>query len=192
MKKGKAVGPDNVPIEFITALEETGVEEVTKLLNIIYETGKLLEDLTKSVFIALPKKPGTTECEKHRTISLMSHLTKILLRVLGQKRNPTQRLWKRWGYQRSLIKTIRKRQMKFLGHIYRKDGIEKQVLWSKIEGKRGKGRQRNTFINSLNNYATDGTITNAELIRKTEDREVWRAMDVDVCSKPDTLGGGLM
>ena len=82
MKKGKAAGPDNVPIELITALEETGVEEVTKLLNIIYETGKLPEDFTKSLFIALPTKPGTTECEQHRTISLMGHLTKILLTVL--------------------------------------------------------------------------------------------------------------
>jgi len=85
-----------------------------------------------------------------------------------------------------LIKTIRKRQMKFLGHICRKDGIEKQVLCGKIEERRGKGRQRNTFINSLNNYATDGSISNAELIRKTEDREVWCAMVVDVCSRPDT------
>ena len=36
----------------------------------------------KSVFIALPKSPGATECELHRTISLMSHITKVLLRVL--------------------------------------------------------------------------------------------------------------
>ena len=34
------------------------------------------------VFIALPKIPGATECELHRTISLMSHITKVLLRVL--------------------------------------------------------------------------------------------------------------
>ena len=82
MKKVKAAGPDNVPREVITALQETGVEEKTKLLNIIYETGKLPDDFTKSVFMALPKTPSTTECEQHRTISLMSHLTKLLLRVL--------------------------------------------------------------------------------------------------------------
>ena len=34
-----------------------------------------------SVFIAFPKKAGTTECELHRTITLMSHDTKILLRI---------------------------------------------------------------------------------------------------------------
>ena len=90
-------------------------------------------------------------------------------------------------YQISLSKTIRKRQMKFLGHICRKDGLEKQVLCGKIGGMRGKGRQRNTFINSLNNYATDGMIRNAELIGKTEDREVWRSMVVEVCSRPIEL-----
>ena len=34
------------------------------------------------VFIALPKKPGATDCELHRTISLMSHVTKLLLRII--------------------------------------------------------------------------------------------------------------
>ena len=38
--------------------------------------------MAKSVFIALPKIPGAIECELHRTISLMSHITKVLLRVL--------------------------------------------------------------------------------------------------------------
>jgi len=38
--------------------------------------------MLKSVFIALPKKPEAIDCETHRTISLMSHVTKILLRVI--------------------------------------------------------------------------------------------------------------
>ena len=35
-----------------------------------------------NLFIALPKKSGTIECESHRTISLMSQVTKLILRVL--------------------------------------------------------------------------------------------------------------
>ena len=38
--------------------------------------------MLKSVFIALPKKAGATECELHRTINIMSHVTKILLRIV--------------------------------------------------------------------------------------------------------------
>ena len=39
-------------------------------------------DLAKSVFITLPKIPGTMDCELYRTISLMSHLTQVLLRII--------------------------------------------------------------------------------------------------------------
>jgi len=44
--------------------------------------GEFPEDLNKSILIALPKKLGAAECEKHRTISFMSHITKIILRIL--------------------------------------------------------------------------------------------------------------
>ncbi|XP_063600637.1 uncharacterized protein LOC134776815 [Penaeus indicus] len=80
MKSGKASGPDEIPSEVITALTEMGIKEVTKLLNSIYDTGNIPDDLKKSVFIALPQKPGTVEYDQHRTKSLMSHLTKVLLR----------------------------------------------------------------------------------------------------------------
>ena len=85
MKNGKAIGPDNIPVEMIVALDDLGIDMTTKLLNAIYDSGTIPEDLCKSVFIALPKGPGVTECELHRTISLMSHFTKILLRVLMQR-----------------------------------------------------------------------------------------------------------
>ena len=85
MKFGKATGPDNIPIEIIVTLEDLGINVVTKLLNSIYDSGEIPDDMLKSVFIALPKSPGAIECELHRTISLMSHFTKILLRVLMRR-----------------------------------------------------------------------------------------------------------
>jgi hypothetical protein len=82
VKTNKATGPDGISIEMIQSLDELGLDVMTKLINKIYDTGEIPEDLTKSIFIALPKKSGTTECELHRTISLMSHVTKILLKIL--------------------------------------------------------------------------------------------------------------
>ena len=82
MKTGKATGPDGLSIELIEALEEDGIEKVTTLLNEIYDTGQIPVDMSRSIFIALPKKPGATDCELHRTISLMSHVTKLLLRII--------------------------------------------------------------------------------------------------------------
>ena len=71
-------------------------------------------------------------------------------------------------------------------YICRKNGIEKQMLCGKIESRRSRGRQRTTYIESLNKYTTRNSISIAELIRRTNDREAWRAMVVDVCSRPDT------
>ena len=82
MKTGKATGPDGLSIELIEALEEYGIEKVTTLLNENYDTGQIQVDMSRSIFIALPKKPGATDCELHRTISLMSHVTKLLLRII--------------------------------------------------------------------------------------------------------------
>ncbi|GFO07610.1 endonuclease-reverse transcriptase [Plakobranchus ocellatus] len=82
MKFGKETAPDNILVELIEALEDFGIGKVTHLLNEVYDTGQIPTDLSKSIFIALPKKPGATECELHRTISLMSHITKILLKII--------------------------------------------------------------------------------------------------------------
>ena len=82
MKGNKARGPDGIVIEMIKALDDFGIEKLTVIANEIYDTGKIPQDLSKSIFIALPKKPGTIECELHRTISLMSHITKVILRVI--------------------------------------------------------------------------------------------------------------
>ena len=81
-EKGKAAGPNKIPSKMLTVLGELGIKEVTKLLNIIHVTGEIPTDLKKSVYMAIPKKVGRVECDQHRTISLMSHVTKVMLRVL--------------------------------------------------------------------------------------------------------------
>ena len=66
----------------IFALEEFGIEQLTKFADKVYDAGTFSEDLSKSIFIALPQTNGATECELLRTSSLMSHAAKILLRVI--------------------------------------------------------------------------------------------------------------
>ena len=48
----------------------------------IHNQGSFPNELNKSIFITLPKVNGTITCEKHRTISLMSHVTKFVLRIV--------------------------------------------------------------------------------------------------------------
>ena len=73
-KKRKALGPDGIPIEAIETLEKLGLDLVHHLLQLIYESGEVPEEMLKSVFITLPKKAGSNERENFRTISLMSHI----------------------------------------------------------------------------------------------------------------------
>ena len=82
MKRGRATGIDEIAVEMIIALEEFGIEQLTKFANKVYDAGKFPDELSKSIFIALPKVNGAIECDLHRTISLMSHVTKIILRVI--------------------------------------------------------------------------------------------------------------
>lgn len=46
-----------------------------------YDSGETLEDLSRCIFIALPKNPGAKKFEFHRIIILMSHIAK-LIRIL--------------------------------------------------------------------------------------------------------------
>lgn len=48
------------------ALEDYGVDKLREGINKTYDDGKFPEDLNKSIFIALPKKPGALNCEQHR------------------------------------------------------------------------------------------------------------------------------
>ena len=47
----------------IIALEQFGIEQLAKFANKLYDAGRFAEDLAKSIFIALPKTNGATECE---------------------------------------------------------------------------------------------------------------------------------
>ena len=85
IKCNKAVGVDDVPIEFWKSLGELGMRELSGLCKQIYESGIWPEDFTKVVMISLPKTTNAVECADHRTICLISHAAKILLKVLNKR-----------------------------------------------------------------------------------------------------------
>lgn len=85
MKEGKANGDDGISTEMLKALNTFTVEKLTNLFNDIYNSGHLPEEMAKSVYITLPKKPMATECGDFRTISLMPHVTKLLLRIILER-----------------------------------------------------------------------------------------------------------
>ena len=82
MPLNKAPGPDDIFSEMLVASGEAGLTELTNLTNMMYQEVCFLEKMKNSIFITLPKVSGTVKCEKQRTINLMSHATKLVLRVL--------------------------------------------------------------------------------------------------------------
>ena len=86
---------------------------------------------------------------------------------------------RRAGTGRQLMKNILKRQMKFLGHVMRKETLEEVSVTERIEGTRGRGRSRRDYLHSLCDRA-GGTTGPTKLLRATKDRHGWKLMIADV------------
>ena len=80
-----STGTDELPTEALKALDEHNIEIITSLCNIIYNSRMIPTEMKHSVFITLPKKRKAMICTEFRTISLMSHVTKLLLKIIQQR-----------------------------------------------------------------------------------------------------------
>src|SRR5580700_3917209 len=85
MKRNKAVGVDDIPAEFLKVLGEEGTRELVGMCKEMYDVGVWPEDFTRVVMIPLQKKANAVDCEDHRTISLISHASKIMLKILAKR-----------------------------------------------------------------------------------------------------------
>src|SRR5579872_7213971 len=66
MKRNKACGPDNIFAELLHAAEEFSVEKITEIANYIYNSGEIPDDLSTSIFIALPNRAGFRHVQQVR------------------------------------------------------------------------------------------------------------------------------
>ena len=78
----KSPGHDDIRTEILVAPGDIGITELTKLVNMMYVQESFPGVLNKSIFIALSKVNGTIKCEKHRAISMMSHVTNLVFRIV--------------------------------------------------------------------------------------------------------------
>ena len=82
LKDGKTPGCDNISAEMIKASGDEGVDIYHQLCMKIWNTGTWPIDWKRSIFIPLPKKGDLQLCSNYRTIALISHASKILLKIL--------------------------------------------------------------------------------------------------------------
>ena len=86
MKKGKAQGPDEIPVEAWLALREEGVNFLTRLFNRMLRGEAMPGEWRKSVLVPFFKGKGDIkDCGNYRGIKLMSHTMKLWERVIDAR-----------------------------------------------------------------------------------------------------------
>lgn len=85
ISNNKAEGIDNIPAEFLKTLGEKATQELVEICQTIYNTGEWPEDFLQTIMVPIKKKPNATECGDYRTISLISHASKIVLKILTKR-----------------------------------------------------------------------------------------------------------
>ena len=88
LKKGKSAGVDNIPAKLVQAGEEDVITALTTVCNKIWQTGEWPTPWTQSLVITLPKKGNLKQCQNYRTISLISHPSKVMLKVILNRLKP--------------------------------------------------------------------------------------------------------
>jgi len=85
LRPGKAVGPDKIPADMLRIGGETVARELHRIIECVWESGQWPEDWTRSTFIPLYKKGDPTQCSNYRTISMISHASKVLLKIIQDR-----------------------------------------------------------------------------------------------------------
>ena len=78
----KASGGDGIPVELFQILKDDAVKVLHSICQHIWKTQQWPQDWKRSVFIPIPKKGNAKECSNYHTIALISHTSKVMLKIL--------------------------------------------------------------------------------------------------------------
>ena len=78
----KSSGSDRIPVEPFKILKDDMVEVLHSVCQQIWKTQQWPQDWERSVFIPVPKKGNAKECSNYSTIALISHASKVMLKIL--------------------------------------------------------------------------------------------------------------
>ena len=78
----KASGGDGIPVELFQILKYDAVKVLHSICQQIWKMQQWPQDWKRSVFIPIPKKGNAKECSNYRTIALISHASKVMLKIL--------------------------------------------------------------------------------------------------------------
>ena len=78
----KASGRDRIPVELFQILEDDAVKVLHSICQQIWKTQQWPQDWKRSVFIPIPKKGNPKECSNYGIIALVSHTSKVMVKIL--------------------------------------------------------------------------------------------------------------
>ena len=78
----KASGGDGIPVELFQTLKDDAVKVLQSICQQIWEVQQWPQDWKRSVLIPIPKKGNAKECSNYHTIALISHTSKVMLKIL--------------------------------------------------------------------------------------------------------------
>ena len=78
----KASGGEGIPVELLQILNDDAVEVLQAICQQIWKIQQWPQDWKRSVFIPIPKKGNPKECSNYCTIALISHASKVMLKIL--------------------------------------------------------------------------------------------------------------
>ena len=78
----KAIGGDGIPVELFQILKDDAVKVLHSICQQIWKAQQWPQDWERSVFIPVPKKGNAKEYSNYCTIALMSHASKVVLKIL--------------------------------------------------------------------------------------------------------------
>ena len=97
-------------------------------------------------------------------------LYRKMLRISWKDRITNDEVYRRMGTGKAILGDIVRRQLSFLGHVLRKDELEKLVVTGFVDGKRARGRQQKTFFIYIGKMKHKLSM---ELLQITKNRTVW-------------------
>ena len=77
-----AIEGDEIPAKLFHILKDDDVKVLHSICQQIWKTQKWPQDWKRSVFIPIPKKGNAKECANNCTIALISHVSKVMLKIL--------------------------------------------------------------------------------------------------------------
>ena len=81
----KASWGDGIPVELFQILKDDAVKVLHSICQQIWKTQQGPQDWKRSILIPVPKKGNAKECSNYRTIALISHASKVMLKILQVK-----------------------------------------------------------------------------------------------------------